>query len=74
MSTTRKQIAEAVRLRTGDRVEVVKIEGVYYWTIPDTHPADQPHPVDRFEETCLHVCRLDRRPGWYVKDYVSRLQ
>lgn len=72
--TTRKEITAAVIARTGDRVELAKIEGVYYWTIPDDHPSEQPHPIDRFEETCLHVCRLDRSPGWYVKDYVSRLQ
>ena len=58
MATTTKRVQAAILKQTGVNVSLEKIEGTYYWCRPLDLPITEPHPVERFDESCTYYHSL----------------
>lgn len=57
--TRAAHVARYIKDKTGVDLRVVKIDGFYYWCIPDDHDLNTPHAIDGMDGHCLYITRLN---------------
>lgn len=68
MKTTKKAVSQAILKKFGLRVELYKVEGIYYWVSDEDKEGLM---LAEWDTTCTHCVRLDQTVEWFVDDFAS---